>query len=91
MMGNTHKMYTKLDFTFQGSKCQRWEYSNQVLDKKHQTKLPGIISWNFIWLAYQAFEEKSVAAFDSFTCLEGVGPLPFLPTLGVPLLWHIQR
>ena len=25
----------------------------QVLDKKHQTKLPGIVGWNLIWLSYK--------------------------------------
>ena len=47
------RMYTKLDFTF-------WELNmpnvgmftaeelNQVLDKEHQIKLPGIVGWNLI-------------------------------------------
>ena len=45
-------MYTKLDLTFWGLKVPKVgvliaEEPNQVLDKKHQTRLPGIIGWNF--------------------------------------------
>ena len=51
---------------------------SQVLDKKHQTKLPGIVGWYLIRLSYNAFvEQYGAAGFDSFVCLEGVNPLLF--------------
>ena len=44
------KMYTELDLTFLGLKVPKvgvlvTEEPNQVLDKKHQTRSPGIIGW----------------------------------------------
>ena len=77
------KMYTKLDLTFLGLKVPKVgvliaEEPNQVLDKKHQTRLPGIIGWNLIWLSYDVFIQKyGTTGFDSFICLEGVNPLFF--------------
>ena len=54
------------------------EEPNQVLDKKHQTRLPGIIGWNLIWLSYDMFIQKyETTGFDSFICPEGVNPLLF--------------
>ena len=57
------KMYTELDITFSGLKVLKVgiliaEEPNQVLDKKHQTRLPGIIGWNLIWLSYDVFVQK---------------------------------
>ena len=50
----------------------------QVLDKKHQTKLPGIVGWNLIQLSYNMFvEQYGASGFDTFVCLEGVNPLLF--------------
>ena len=54
------------------------EEPNQVLDKKHQTRLPGIIGWNLIQLSYDVFIKKyGTTGFDSFMCPEGVNPLLF--------------
>ena len=54
------------------------EDQSQVLDKKHRSKLPGIVRWNLVQLSYNAFIEKyRTSGFDSFTCLEGVNPLLF--------------
>ena len=54
------------------------EEPNQVLDKKHQTRLPGIIGWNLIRLSYDVFIKKyGTTGFDSFICPEGVNPLLF--------------
>ena len=51
---------------------------NRVLDKKHQTKLPGIIGWNMIQLAYKVFVDKyGEEKFNSFQCPVGVNPLLF--------------
>ena len=52
------KTYVELDITFLGLKVPNvgfliLEEPNRVLDKKHQTKLPGIIDWNLIWLTYK--------------------------------------
>ena len=51
---------------------------NEVLEKKHYTKLPGIIGWNMIWLAYKVFINKyGEESFNSFQCLVGANPLLF--------------
>ena len=77
------KMYTELDLTFLGLKVLKVgvliaEEPNQVLDKKHQTRLPGIIGWNLIWLSYDWFIQKDgTTGFDSLICPEGVNPLLF--------------
>ena len=77
------KMYTELDVNFLGLKVPNVgvliiDDPSQVLDKKHQTKLPGIVGWNLIWLSYNAFvEQYGASGFDSFICLEGVNPLLF--------------
>ena len=77
------KMYTELDINFLGLKVPNVgvlivDDPTQVLDKKHQTKLPGIVGWNLIWLSYNAFvEQYGASGFDSFVCLEGVNPLLF--------------
>ena len=79
------KKYTELDLTFWGLKVLNVdvviaEDPNQVLDEKHQTKLPGIVGWNLIWLSYNVFIQKyGTTGFDSFMCLEGVNPL-FYPS-----------
>ena len=77
------KMYTELDITFLGLKVPNVgmlfvEDPSQVLDKKHQSKLPGIVGWNLVQLSYSAFIKKyGTSGFSSFTCLEGVNPLLF--------------
>ena len=77
------RMYTKLDLTFLGLKVLKVgvliaEEPNQVLDKKHQTRLPGIIGWNLIRMSYDVFIKKyGITGFDSFICPEGVNPLLF--------------
>ena len=77
------KMYTELDISLLGLKVLNVgilivEDLSQVLDKKHQSKLPGIVGWNLIQLSYNAFVEKyGASGFDSFVCLEGVNPLLF--------------
>ena len=77
------KLYTELDLTFLGLKLPKVgiliaEEPNQVLDKKHQTRLPGIIGWNLIWLSYDIFVQKyGTTGFDSFICPKGVNALLF--------------
>ena len=77
------KMYTELDLTFWGLKCQMWmcqscKNHTRCLIKNIKTKLPGIVGWNFIWLSYNTFvKEYGTTEFDSFKCPEGVVPLLF--------------
>ena len=77
------KMYTELNINFLGLKVPNVgvlivDDPTQVLDKKHQTKLPGIVGWNLIWLSYNAFvKQYGASGFDSFVCPEGVNPLLF--------------
>ena len=74
------KLYTTLDIMFLGLKVPNVgilvvEDPSQVLDKKHQSKLLGIVGWNLVWLSYNVFIEKyGTSGFDSFTRLEGVNP-----------------
>ena len=77
------KMYTELDVNFLGLKVANGgvliiEDPSQVLDKKHQSKLPDIVGWNLIQLSYNAFVKKyGASGCNSFVCLEGVNPLLF--------------
>ena len=70
------KMYTELDINFLGLKVPNVgvliiDDPSQVLDKKNQTKLPGIVGWNLIQLSYNAFvEQHGALGFDSF-CMSG--------------------
>ena len=51
---------------------------NELLDECHKTKLPGIIGWNLIKLAYQVFIEKFVLlSLENFDCPTGLSPLLF--------------
>ena len=74
------KMYIELDINFLGLKVPNVgvlvvEDPIQVLDKRHQSKLPGIVGWNLVWLSYNIFTEKyGTSEFDSFMCPEGVNP-----------------
>ena len=77
------KMYPELDINFLGLKVLHVgiliiKDLFQVLDKKHQSKLPGIVGWNLIWLSYYVFVEKyGTSGFDMFVYPEGVNPLLF--------------
>ena len=68
------KTYVELDINFLGLKVLNvsfliLEELNRVLDKKHQTKLPGTIGWNLIWLAHNVFVENyGKGNFNSFEC-----------------------
>ena len=75
------KMYTELDISILGLKVPNVGILiiadlSQVMEKKHQSKLPGNIGWNLIQLSYNAFVEKyGTSGFYSFVCLGGVNPL----------------
>ena len=87
------KMYTELDITFLGLKVPNVgilvvEDPSQVLNKKHQLKLPGIVGWNLVQLSYNAFIKKyGTAQFNSFTYPEGV-ILYFSPNFVSSLFRH---
>ena len=77
------KTYIELDINFLGLKVPNasfliLEEPNRVLDRQHQTKPPGIIGWNLIWLTYQVFVGKyGGEKFNPFECSGGVNPLLF--------------
>ena len=49
-----------------------------LLDECHKTKLPGLISWNLIKLAYQVFVQKyGPMSLENFDCQTGISPLLF--------------
>ena len=51
---------------------------SEFLDECHKTKLPGIISWNSIKMAYRLFKSKYRGqVFENFDCLTGAGLLLF--------------
>ena len=51
---------------------------SDLLQTKKKTKLPGIIGWNLINLAYQEFIRKyPVDVFSNFQCPQHVDPLLF--------------
>ena len=54
------RKYIELDINFMGLKVPKvglliMNEPNKVLEKKHHTKLPGIIGWNPIWLVFEVF------------------------------------
>ena len=51
---------------------------NELLDTCHKTKLPGVIGWNLIKLAYEVFVQKyGLLSLENFDCPTGVIPLLF--------------
>ena len=51
---------------------------NNVLDPDHRTRLPRIVGWNLVKLAYQEFLKKyNIDVFEDFECPDGVNPLLF--------------
>ena len=77
------KMDTELNINFLGFKVSKLgdliaDDPSQFLDKKHQTKLSGIVGFNLIQLSYHALVEKyRMSWFDSSECSEGMNPLLF--------------
>ena len=75
--------YVELDIEFLGLKVPKVGFlitqnPNEVLDPKHKTRLPGIVEWNLVRLAYEEFtKEHSPIIFENFKCPEGVEPLLF--------------
>ena len=75
--------YVELDIEFLGLKVARVRFSitqnpNKVLNPEHKTRLPNIMGWNLVRLAYEEFTKKhNPIVFENFECLEGVEPLLF--------------
>ena len=75
--------YVELDLTFMGFIVPRvgilvTRDPNQLLDPKHQTRLPGVVQWNLLYLAFKEFITLyGTTVFDSFNCQGGVSPYVF--------------
>ena len=76
-------MYIELDLEFFGIVVPKvgvliTQEPNELLDECHKTKLPGIIGWNLIKLAYQVFVEKyGLLSLENVNCPTGISPLLF--------------
>ena len=76
--------YVELDLNFMGLIFPRAGIlvttdPNQLLDPKHHTRLPGVVGWNLVHLAFKEFITLyGTAVFNSFDCKSGVNPLLFL-------------
>ena len=76
-------MYVELDLDFLGIVVPKVGFRitqepNKLLESRHRTKLPGVVGWNLIKLAYQVFVKNyGILCLDNFDCPTGVGPLLF--------------
>ena len=75
--------YFEKDIAFLGLRVPRVRFlvvkdPSALLKTKKKTKLPGIIRWNLVKLAFQEFVQKYlVAVFNSFQCPQDIDPLLF--------------
>ena len=75
--------YVKLDVEFLGLQVPRVRFlitqnPNKVLDPDHKTRLPRIVGWNLVKLAYQEFLKKyNINVLEDSECPDGVNPLVF--------------
>ena len=76
-------MYVELDLNFLGIVVPKvgvliTQEPNELLESRHKTKLPGMVGWNLIKLAYQVFVKNyGILCLDNFDCPTGVSPLLF--------------
>ena len=76
-------MYVELDLNFLGIVVPKvgvliTQEPNELLESRHKTKLPGMVGWNLIKLAYQVFAKNyGILCLDNFDCPTGVSPLLF--------------
>ena len=75
--------YVELDVEFLGLHVPRVRFlitqnPNKVLDPDHRTRLPRIVGWNLVKLAYQEFLKKyNIDVFEDFECPDQVNLLLF--------------
>ena len=75
--------YVELDVNFLGLNVPRVRFliiqnPKDVLDPEHKTRLPSIVRWNLVRLAYEEFTKMhNPIVFENFECLEGVELLLF--------------
>ena len=76
-------MYVELDLYFFGIVVPKvgvliTQEPNELLDTCHKTKLPAVVGWNLIKLAYEVFVQKyGVLCLENFDCPTGISPLLF--------------
>ena len=76
-------MYMELDLDFLGIVVPKvgvliTQEPKELLETCHKTKLPGVVGWNLIKLAYGVFVKIcSVLCLEIFDCPTGVSPLLF--------------
>ena len=76
-------MYVELDLDFLGIVVPKvgvliTQEPDELLETCHKTKLPDVVVWNLIKLAYQVFVKNyGVLCLENFDCPRGVSPLLF--------------
>ena len=76
-------MYLELDLDFLGTVVPKvgvliTEEPNEHLESCHKTKLPGVVGWDLIKLAYEVFVKNyGVLCLENFDCPTGASPLLF--------------
>ena len=76
-------MYVELDLNFLGIVVPKvgvliTQEPNGLLDTHHKTKLPGVVSWNLIKMAYEVFvQHYGLLCLENVDCPTGVSPLLF--------------
>ena len=76
-------MYVELDLDFLGIVVPEvgvliTKEPNELLETCHKTKLPGMVGWDLIKLAYEVFVKIMVSlCLEHFDCPTGVSPLLF--------------
>ena len=74
-------MYVELDLDFLGIvvptvRVLITQEPNELLETCHKTKLPGVVGWNLIKLAYEVFVKNyGVPCLENFDSPTGVSPL----------------
>ena len=75
--------HVKLDLNFMGLIVPRVRVlitrdPKQLLDLKHQTRLPDVVGWNLVCFAFKEFTKLyGTTVSQSFDCLTDVNPLLF--------------
>ena len=76
-------MYVELDLDFLGIVVPKvgvliTQEPNELLETHHKIKLPGVVGWNLIKLAYEVLvKDYGVLCLESFDCPTGISRLLF--------------